>query len=170
MYSAAGPGGAGRSGKGELSTNFGMSIVVQLRKASESALAKATTRTSRQSSPVHSKLKRAMFISRTLRAVSGLPASLARLLPGEAKEALANKPRKLYETLSRLPKDGVGARVYQTRWQSKGIEGCYWEVSRTKLRKEGTRGEAWGRLVWRGAFALLELLFTALIHELREAR
>ncbi|EJD00892.1 uncharacterized protein FOMMEDRAFT_110293 [Fomitiporia mediterranea MF3/22] len=79
-----------------------------------------------------------------------LPRAIANLIPKETVEALSNKPRNLYETLARLPRDGVGARVFQTRWQSKGIEGSFWEISRVKLEHEGTRGRAWGRLVWRG--------------------
>ncbi|KAI5122181.1 hypothetical protein M0805_007078 [Coniferiporia weirii] len=91
-----------------------------------------------------------MFFSSVLRAASALPRAFAELVPKATSEALVDKPRTLYQTLSRLPKDGVGTRVYQTRWQSKGIEGCYWEVSRVKLKCEGAHGKAWGRLVWRG--------------------
>ena len=81
---------------------------------------------------------------------AALPKALANLIPASTSAQLANKPRNLYETLSRLPKDGVGARVHQTRWTSKLIDGCFWEVTRVKLKCEGSHGKAWGKLVWRG--------------------
>jgi hypothetical protein len=81
---------------------------------------------------------------------------LLKSLPQAAISKLHNidtrTPRTLYQTLSRLPRDGVGAHVFQTRWQSKGIEGCYWEVTRVKLKNEGNHGKAWGKLIWRGKF------------------
>ena len=97
-----------------------------------------------------------MYASRILRTLATtstttLPHALSELIPKDAANVISNKPRTLYETLSRLPHDGVGARVHQARWSSKGIEGCYWEVSRVKLKDEGKHGKAWGRLVWRGA-------------------
>ena len=81
-----------------------------------------------------------------------LPRALLNLVDKSISENLTNnaKPSNLFETLSRLPDDGVGSRVHQMRWSSKGIEGCYWEISRVRLEHEGTRGKAWGRLVWRG--------------------
>ena len=79
-----------------------------------------------------------------------LPSTLSKLLPKSTTELLSNHPRTLYETLSRLPHDGVGSRVFQTRWQSKGIRGCFWEVTRVKLKLNGTHGKAWGKLTWRG--------------------
>ena len=93
-----------------------------------------------------------MYATRILRTASALPRAIAGLVPKEASEALQNNPRNLFETLSRLPNDGVGSRVFQTRWQSKGIEGCFYEVTRVKLKHEGTGGKAWGWLVWRGMF------------------
>lgn len=45
-----------------------------------------------------------------------------------------NQPRTLYETLAGLPRDGVGARVYQSRWGSKGIRGSFWYVTRSRMR------------------------------------
>ena len=95
-----------------------------------------------------------MNATRILHNASALPRALSGLVLKETAEAIQNKPRNLYETLARLPNDGVGARVFQTRWQSKGIEGCYYEVSRVRLKLEGTRGKAWGRLVWRGALPI----------------
>ncbi|TDL29162.1 hypothetical protein BD410DRAFT_6893 [Rickenella mellea] len=83
----------------------------------------------------------------------GLPPSLAKLVSTETTERIANlsaQPRNLFETLSRMPHDGVGARVFQTRWQSKGIEGCCWNITRVQTKLDGTRGKAWGMLVWRG--------------------
>ncbi|KAL5530478.1 hypothetical protein ACEPAF_6736 [Sanghuangporus sanghuang] len=91
-----------------------------------------------------------MNASRILRSSNALPRAIAGLVQKETAEAIQNKPRNLFETLARLPNDGVGARVFQTRWQSKGIEGCFYEVSRVRLKHEGMRGKAWGRLVWRG--------------------
>ena len=79
-----------------------------------------------------------------------LPPSLKKLIPPSTVAQISNQPRNLYQTLSRLPKDGVGSRVFQTRWQSKGIEGCFWEITRVSLKMEGTHGKAWGKLVWRG--------------------
>lgn len=90
-----------------------------------------------------------------------LPPSLAKLLAPETSEQLSNKPRTLYQTLSRLPHDGVGARVFQTRWQSKGIQGCFWDVTRVKLKLEGAHGKAWGKLVWRGEFAQAYLFYSS---------
>jgi len=84
---------------------------------------------------------------------AALTPALAKLLPRDAASQLAktSQPGTLYRTLSRLPNDGVGARIYQSRWESKGIQGCFWEVTRVRFRKgEGEHGKAWGRLVWRG--------------------
>jgi hypothetical protein len=76
---------------------------------------------------------------------------LAKLFP--STPILTEHSRTLYQVLSRLPKDGVGARVAQTRWAGKGIHGCYWEVTKARLKCEGTHGKAWGRLIWRGSAA-----------------
>ncbi|GBE79358.1 hypothetical protein BKA93DRAFT_744805 [Sparassis latifolia] len=81
---------------------------------------------------------------------SSVGSALRKLLPAKLPPSLSSQPGNLYEVLSRYPQDGVGQRVYQTRWSAKGIEGCYWEVTRTKLKLEGTHGKAWGVLVWRG--------------------
>ena len=87
---------------------------------------------------------------------------LLRALHSSASPALRNAdprvPRSLFETLSRLPKDGVSSRVFQTRWQSKGIEGCYWEITRVKMKNGGKNGRAWGKLVWRGKNSI-QLIF-----------
>lgn len=91
-----------------------------------------------------------MHFTRVLQSVAALPRALAGLVPKTTSDAISDKPRTLYQTLSRLPKDGIGARVFQTRWQSRGIEGCFWEVTRVTLKLEGKHGKAWGKLVWRG--------------------
>ncbi|KAH9951823.1 hypothetical protein B0H21DRAFT_775963 [Amylocystis lapponica] len=77
-------------------------------------------------------------------------AALQKLLPAKLPPSLASQPGNLYNVLSRYPKDGVGQRIHQTRWSVKGFEDCYWEVTRTKLKLEGTHGKAWGVLTWRG--------------------
>lgn len=85
---------------------------------------------------------------------SGLPKALAQLIPittYDATTTIFPHPTTLYRTLSRLPKDGVGARVTQRRWAAKGIEGSYWEVTRIKLKPDGQHGKAWGKLVWKGS-------------------
>ncbi|KAI1789032.1 hypothetical protein LXA43DRAFT_893585 [Ganoderma leucocontextum] len=79
-------------------------------------------------------------------------AALRKLLPSPARlpPTLSPFPATLYQVLSRYPKDGVGQRVHQTRWNSKGFDECYWEITRTKLKCEGKHGQAWGHLVWKG--------------------
>src|SRR5258706_1410507 len=84
---------------------------------------------------------------------SSLPPALARLLPatkGAANTTLNPYPTTLYQTLSRLRNDGVGALVAQRRWDAKNIFGCYWKVTRVKLKDEGRHGRVWGRLIWKG--------------------
>ena len=71
-------------------------------------------------------------------------------LPSKLPPTLSNSPSSLSQVLSRFPQDGVGQKVYQTRWGTKGFPDCYWEVTRTKLKLEGKHGKAWGHLVWRG--------------------
>ncbi|KAI0307358.1 hypothetical protein B0F90DRAFT_1687772 [Multifurca ochricompacta] len=73
-----------------------------------------------------------------------------KLLHKNLPPGLSTKPANLYQILSRYPVDGIGQRIYQTRWATKGIVDCYWVVTRTSLKKGGTHGKAWGRLVWRG--------------------
>ena len=76
--------------------------------------------------------------------------AIQHFLPSKLPPTLSNSPSSLYQVLSRFPQDGVGQKVYQTRWGVKGFPGCYWEVTRTKLKLEGKHGKAWGHLVWRG--------------------
>ncbi|KAI9507716.1 hypothetical protein F5148DRAFT_981019 [Russula earlei] len=73
-----------------------------------------------------------------------------KLLPKNLPPGLSTRPANLYQVLARYGADGVGQRVHQTRWTSKGISDCYWVVTRTSLKKGGNHGKAWGCLVWRG--------------------
>ncbi|KAH9977991.1 hypothetical protein BGW80DRAFT_1285270 [Lactifluus volemus] len=73
-----------------------------------------------------------------------------KLLPKKLPSGLTTKPANLFQVLSRYPTDGVGQRVHQTRWTAKRIVDCYWVITRTSLKNDGTHGKAWGRLVWRG--------------------
>ncbi|PCH41323.1 hypothetical protein WOLCODRAFT_69488 [Wolfiporia cocos MD-104 SS10] len=77
-------------------------------------------------------------------------AAIRKLLPKQVPPSLSSQPGNLYQVLARYPQDGVGQRVYQTVWGVKGIEGSYWEVTRTKLKLEGNHGKAWGKLYWKG--------------------
>lgn len=77
--------------------------------------------------------------------------AIQKLLPSSLPPSLSSRPGRLYAVLSRYSKDGVGQRVHQTRWGMKGMEDCYWEVTRAKMKLGGTHGKAWGRLVWKGA-------------------
>jgi small subunit ribosomal protein S34 len=87
--------------------------------------------------------------------------ALQKLLPKKLPLGLTTKPANLFQVLSRYPTDGVGQRVHQTRWTAKGIVDCYWVITRTSLKNDGTHGKAWGRLVWRGLLlnAPLDLCF-----------
>lgn len=76
--------------------------------------------------------------------------SLSSLLPSTLPGTLKPGQRNLYETLARLPNNGVGATVYQKRWARKGIEGCTWKVTQAQLKNEGKSGKAWGVLFWKG--------------------
>jgi len=81
---------------------------------------------------------------------ANVAAAFQKLLPKNLPPGLSTKPANLYQVLSRYATDGVGQRVYQTRWTNKGISDCFWIVTRTSLKKGGNHGKAWGRLVWRG--------------------
>ncbi|GAA5839528.1 hypothetical protein JCM11251_002748 [Rhodosporidiobolus azoricus] len=72
-------------------------------------------------------------------------------------------PVPLPRLLSLLPRDGVGASVYQSRWAGKGLpvptsaatldDTCRWDVKKVKLQvKDGKHvgGRAWGVLHWKG--------------------
>lgn len=102
----------------------------------------------------------------------------ASLPPTLARSAQPHK--NLYQLLSTLPQDGVGARVRQRRWAAKGLDVphdvdlkkhlaqlhakgdkplkddahlCYWEITKVRLKDGGNHGKAWGKLVWRGKFS-----------------
>jgi small subunit ribosomal protein S34 len=76
--------------------------------------------------------------------------ALASLLPQALPGALKTGKLNLYQTLSRLPQQGVGAVVHQQRWSRKGIDESYWEVTRSQTKNMGSNGKAWGRLYWKG--------------------
>ncbi|KAH8106317.1 hypothetical protein BXZ70DRAFT_904312 [Cristinia sonorae] len=82
--------------------------------------------------------------------MASITSALQKLLPATLPPSLSSRPGTLYQVLSRYSKDGVGQRVHQVRWGMKGIEDCYWEVTRTKMKLGGTHGKAWGKLVWKG--------------------
>ncbi|TFK92953.1 hypothetical protein K466DRAFT_538816 [Polyporus arcularius HHB13444] len=81
---------------------------------------------------------------------AAVQSALRKLLPSQLPPSLSPLPGNLFEVLSRFPQDGVGQKVHQTRWGTKGIEGSYWEITRTRLKCEGKHGKAWGVLVWKG--------------------
>jgi len=80
-----------------------------------------------------------------------LPEAAARLVPNLS--VLTNNPTSLYKTLSRLPRNGVGAKIIETRWAQKNFKDCYWVVSRSHLKLDGAHGKAYGQLHWRGTCA-----------------
>lgn len=79
-----------------------------------------------------------------------LPAAAAKLVP--KLKVLEGTPSTLYGVLSRLPQNGVGAKVIETRWSKKGFTDCYWLVSRARLKVDGKHGKAYGQLYWRGTY------------------
>jgi len=82
--------------------------------------------------------------------------SIKRLLPKKLADLppiLKPGSGNLYEVLSRTPSGGVGSEVHQTRWSHKNINDCYWLVTRSVFKGEGTHGKAWGHLFWRGTAA-----------------
>jgi small subunit ribosomal protein S34 len=87
-----------------------------------------------------------------------LAAAFQKLLPKNLPSGLSTRSANLYQVLSRYAADGIGQRVHQTRWTSKGISDCYWVITRTSLKKGGSHGKAWGRLVWRGQWYRLGIL------------
>ncbi|GAA5985413.1 hypothetical protein JCM11641_000149 [Rhodosporidiobolus odoratus] len=64
--------------------------------------------------------------------------------------------------LSLLPRDGVNASVYQSRWAGKGLpvptsasleDSCRWDVSKVRLSVDEhgkAHGRAWGVQYWKG--------------------
>jgi small subunit ribosomal protein S34 len=79
-------------------------------------------------------------------------AALQSLLGNSVPRVLKEGKLSLLETLSRLPRAGEGARVHQARWTKKGIDNCYWQVTRCTTKNEGKSGKVWGLLVWRGKY------------------
>ncbi|EIW82518.1 hypothetical protein CONPUDRAFT_123556 [Coniophora puteana RWD-64-598 SS2] len=82
--------------------------------------------------------------------MSNVAKAIKRLLPSPLPPSLRTVPGNLFEVLSRYGGDGVGQRVHQTRWTSKGIEECYWQVEKTRIQEDGRHGKAWGTLYWKG--------------------
>ncbi|KAH7888019.1 hypothetical protein F5I97DRAFT_1864912 [Phlebopus sp. FC_14] len=83
-------------------------------------------------------------------AVDQVTRAILSLLPAKRPPSLRTAPANIFQVLSRYPNDGVGQTVHQVRWTQKGIHDCYWRVTRSKLKLEGTHGKAWGKLVWKG--------------------
>ncbi|KIJ26027.1 hypothetical protein M422DRAFT_785348 [Sphaerobolus stellatus SS14] len=79
---------------------------------------------------------------------SSLPSALAKITKNPFSSKLKGA-HNLYQTLSLLPKDGVGSLVAQPRWERKGIPGCFFYITRTKLKTGGEHGKAWGILFWK---------------------
>lgn len=77
-----------------------------------------------------------------------LPAAAAKLVPD--LPVLQGGNGTLYEVLSRLPMNGVGSKVLETRWSRKDFKDCYWVITRARLKCEGRHGKAYGRLYWQG--------------------
>ncbi|EPQ59606.1 hypothetical protein GLOTRDRAFT_71188 [Gloeophyllum trabeum ATCC 11539] len=71
-------------------------------------------------------------------------------LIGKTPSVLSTRPGNLYQVLSRAPDGGVGRKVHQQRWSMKGIQGSYWEVTKTQFKDEGRHGKAWGVFYWKG--------------------
>ncbi|KAL5636964.1 hypothetical protein ACGC1H_000814 [Rhizoctonia solani] len=78
-----------------------------------------------------------------------IPISGLKSLPKSASGIL-NDSKSLFALLSRLPNDGVGQRVTQSRWGAKGIENSYYTVTRVRLRAKGKTGDAYGAFTWKG--------------------
>ncbi|KZV64085.1 hypothetical protein PENSPDRAFT_588943 [Peniophora sp. CONT] len=79
-----------------------------------------------------------------------LEKALQSVLGSKPPASLSDKSGNLYQVLSRQPRDGVGATVFQTRWTGKDIVGSHWEVSRVRIKGHGEHGKAWGYLTWKG--------------------
>lgn len=83
---------------------------------------------------------------------SAFAQTLKKLVPTKGLPPVL-KPRcgNLYEVLSRTPTGGIGMEVHQTRWSEKNIPNCYWVITRSQFKLQGTHGKAWGRLHWKGS-------------------
>jgi hypothetical protein len=84
------------------------------------------------------------------RIVKRSAAALQGLIRGPAPRILKEGKLNLYETLSKLPGNGVGATVHQARWSTKDMADCYWKITECRTKNEGRNGKAWGTLVWKG--------------------
>ncbi|TFK56129.1 hypothetical protein OE88DRAFT_1731749 [Heliocybe sulcata] len=85
------------------------------------------------------------------RPAAGNVAQALQNLIGKPPSVLSStRPGNLYQVLSRSPDNGIGKKVHQQRWSQKGIEGSYWEITKTQFKGEGSHGKAWGVLYWRG--------------------
>ncbi|KZT26995.1 hypothetical protein NEOLEDRAFT_1240652 [Neolentinus lepideus HHB14362 ss-1] len=82
-------------------------------------------------------------------AIGNVAQALQNLI-GKPPSVLSTRPGNLYQVLSRSPDGGVGRKVHQQRWSSKGIDGSYWEITKTEFKLQGAHGKAWGVLYWRG--------------------
>lgn len=98
-------------------------------------------------------------------------------LPPTLRSSIHSSTKSLYQHLSSLPSDGVGTKVRQKRWRTKGLNipasqpitgpisvtpsesesvaekqtsYSYWKVTRVSLKEDGKHGKAWGKLIWRG--------------------
>lgn len=51
-----------------------------------------------------------------------------------------------FDVLSRLPRQGVGAKLSRSSWR----EDSYWLITDVRMAKDGRHGTAWGLWTWRG--------------------
>ncbi|KAF8339159.1 uncharacterized protein EI90DRAFT_2908107 [Cantharellus anzutake] len=72
---------------------------------------------------------------------------LNQILPGSVH---LKQTQTLYQTLSRLPQDGVGSHLRQVRWDRLNRHDTYWMITRVKLKNDGRHGKAWGMFVYKG--------------------
>lgn len=82
--------------------------------------------------------------------MSSLPPALGKFFQIPLQKSLKGSQKNLYQVLGGLPRDGVGSLVSQSRWASKGIQGCFYYITRVKLKTASNHGKAWGILFWNG--------------------
>ncbi|KIY64534.1 hypothetical protein CYLTODRAFT_413263 [Cylindrobasidium torrendii FP15055 ss-10] len=91
-----------------------------------------------------------MFPSLLRRQAVPVSKLLEKALPKDSlPAALQAKNANLYQVLSRRP-NIENRLVHQTRWSAKGIEDCWWQVTRANFKCEGKHGKAWGYKWWKG--------------------
>ena len=95
--------------------------------------------------------------------------AIQHFLPSKLPPTLSSSPSFLFQVLSRFLQDGVGQKIYQTRWGMKGFPECYQEVTRTKPEPEGRHGNVWGHLVWRGTLPRVMNARTLVVEYWRQA-